>query len=64
MKATEVISILKKDGWYFKEQKGSHQQFVHSVKTGKVTVPVHGTKDLPPGTLSSIFKQAGIKKPR
>lgn len=64
MKATEVIRILKEEGWQFKEQKGSHQQFVHSVKAGKVTVPVHGAKDLPPGTLSSIFKQAGIKKPR
>jgi len=64
MKATEIIRLLKEDGWYFKEQKGSHQQFIHGVKPGKVTVPVYGAKDLPPGTLSSIFKQAGIKKPK
>lgn len=62
MKATEIIRILKEDGWYFKEQKGSHQQFIHGVKPGKVTVPVHGAKDIPTGTLGSIFKQAGIKK--
>jgi len=61
MKATEIIRILKEDGWYLKEQKGSHPQFIHSVKPGKVTVPVHGAKEIPTGTLSSIFKQAGIK---
>lgn len=64
MKAIEIIRILKEDGWYLKEQKGSHQQFIHALKPGKVTVPVHGSKDIPPGTLGSIFKQAGIKKPK
>ncbi len=47
MKATEIVKILKENGWYFKEQKGSHQQFIHPVKPGKVTVPFHGTKDIP-----------------
>lgn len=64
MKATEIIKILKEDGWYLKEQKRSHQQFIHSTKSGKVTIPVHGSKDIPVGTLASIFKQAGIRKPK
>lgn len=65
MTAKQVIQILKADGWFFKDQKGtSHQQLVHLVKKGKVTVPVHGNKDIPLGTLASIFKQAGLKKPK
>lgn len=58
----EIVKILKKDGW---EQipnrtKGSHIQFKHSIKKGKVTVPSH-PGDIATGTLSSIKKQAGIK---
>ena len=64
MKASEIVRLLKEDGWYLKEQKGSHQQFIHRSKPGKVTVPFHGRKDIPPGTMGSIFKQAGIKKPK
>lgn len=58
MTAKEVIRLLKKDNWYEKNQKGSHKQFIHPVKKGKVTIPVH-SGDLPPGTVNSIFKQAG-----
>jgi predicted RNA binding protein YcfA (HicA-like mRNA interferase family) len=60
MTAKEVIRLLKKDGWYEKNQKGSHMQFIHPAKKGKVTVPAH-SGDLPPGTLNSIFKQVGWK---
>lgn len=49
-------------GWMgIKNQKGSHKQFVHPKKPGKITVAFHGKKELPPGTLNSIFKQAGLK---
>ncbi|GAA0550226.1 type II toxin-antitoxin system HicA family toxin [Chitinophaga japonensis] len=57
----EVLSILKKDGWIIKVQKGSHIQLVHPTKPKKVTVPAHGKKDIPPGTLNEIWKQAGLK---
>lgn len=60
MTAKEVIRLLMKDGWYEKVQKGSHKQFVHPRKSGKVTVPVH-SGDIPPGTLNSILRQAGLK---
>jgi predicted RNA binding protein YcfA (HicA-like mRNA interferase family) len=48
------------DGWYEVAQVGSHLQFKHATKLGRVTVP-HPKRDLPIGTLKSIEKQAGIK---
>jgi predicted RNA binding protein YcfA (HicA-like mRNA interferase family) len=60
MKVSELLKILKDDGGVEKSQRGSHLQLVHSTKSGKVTVPIHGG-DIPIGTLNSIFKQAGLK---
>ncbi|MGC8605850.1 MAG: type II toxin-antitoxin system HicA family toxin [Desulfomonilaceae bacterium] len=57
--STEILYILKKDGWTIKNQEGSHIQSVHPTKPGKVTVP-HPRKDLDPKTVRSIFKQAWI----
>ena len=62
MKADEIIKLLKKDGWFEVAQSGSHKQFKHEKKPGKVTVPMHKPKDIPPGTLKSIYKQAGLNK--
>jgi predicted RNA binding protein YcfA (HicA-like mRNA interferase family) len=56
----EVIKELKKDGWFEVAQAGSHKQFKHGSKPGRVTVP-HPKRDIPVGTLKSIEKQAGIK---
>ncbi len=62
MKVKEIISILKNDGWFQVSQKGSHKQFKHLTKAGRVTVPDHGqNKDLAKGTENSILKQAGLK---
>jgi len=55
-----VIWRLKRAGWYEVNQVGSHKQFKHATKTGRVTVP-HPKRDIPMGTLKSIEKQAGIK---
>lgn len=60
MNAKQVERIITKYGWELKTQKGSHQQFVHSQKKGKVTIPIHGKKEINLKTLKSIFKQAGI----
>jgi predicted RNA binding protein YcfA (HicA-like mRNA interferase family) len=60
MNAKQVERIIKKEGWELKTQKGSHQQFVHAQKKGKVTIPIHGKKEINLKTLKSIFKQAGI----
>lgn len=60
MKIREIIKLLSNDGWYFYKQVGSHKQFKHPTKKGKVTVPNHNG-DLKVGTLNSILKQAGLK---
>lgn len=60
MKSAEVIALLRKDGWIEVGQKGSHIQFKHSHKPGRVTVP-HPKRDIPLGTLRSIEKQAGLR---
>lgn len=61
MNSKQVVLLLKKDGWLLKEQKGSHGQFIHPIKKGKVTVPIHGKDEIPHKTLNSILKQAGLK---
>lgn len=59
MKSTELIKHIKADGWYLVHVVGSHHQFKHPLKPGKVTVP-HPKKDLPLPTVRSILKQAGL----
>jgi predicted RNA binding protein YcfA (HicA-like mRNA interferase family) len=60
MHSREVIRRLQQDGWFEVAQAGSHKQFKHPVKPGRVTVPFP-KKDVPKGTLKSIEKQAGLK---
>jgi predicted RNA binding protein YcfA (HicA-like mRNA interferase family) len=62
MKVSEVLRLLLDDGWSLVATRGSHRQFKHSSKVGRVTVPGKPSDDLAPGTLNSIFKQAGLKK--
>ncbi|MFZ2209742.1 MAG: type II toxin-antitoxin system HicA family toxin [Porticoccaceae bacterium] len=61
MKVSEVLSKLKEDGWELVATKGSHRQFKHKTKPGRITVPGKPSDDLAPGTLNSIYKQAGWK---
>jgi predicted RNA binding protein YcfA (HicA-like mRNA interferase family) len=61
MKFREIERIILKDGWRFKNAEGSHRQYIHPVKPGKVTIPYHN-KDIAPIVIKSILKQAGIKK--
>jgi len=62
MKVSEVLRLLQEDGWNLVATRGSHRQFKHESKPGRVTVPGKPSDDLAPGTLNSIFKQAGLKK--
>ena len=62
MKVKELIELLEADGWYQVRTKGSHRQFHHPTKRGTVTVAGKPNIDIPPGTLNSAFKQAGLKK--
>ena len=61
-KVREAIRAIERDGWRLVATKGSHRQYRHSAKPGKVTIAGRLSKDLAPGTWNSILKQAGLKK--
>jgi predicted RNA binding protein YcfA (HicA-like mRNA interferase family) len=61
MKVRSIIKLIEWDGWRQVRQTGSHRQFHHPIKTGKVTVAGHPSEDLHPKTKASIMKQAGLK---
>lgn len=54
--------MLEADGWFQVRMKGSHRQYHHPSKPGTVTVAGKPSIDIPPGTLNSALKQAGLKK--
>lgn len=60
LSSRELIKLLESDGWVHVDTRGSHHQFKHPTKPGRVTVP-HPKRDLPIGTARSIFRQAGLK---
>ncbi|HYB10888.1 MAG TPA: type II toxin-antitoxin system HicA family toxin [Alphaproteobacteria bacterium] len=60
MDSRQIIKKIEADGWYEVAQKGSHKQFRHPTKKGRVTV-VHPAKDVTIGTLRSIERQSGVK---
>ena len=62
MKVRDIIKLLERDGWYLVATKGSHRQYKHPTKVGRVTIAGHPNDDLAPGTLNSIFKQARMKE--
>jgi len=58
----DIIKMLEADGWYLVATKGSHRQYKHQLKKGRVTIAGQPNHDLAPGTLNSILKQAQLKK--
>ena len=62
LKVKELIKALENDGWYLARTRGGHRQFRHPSKGGTVTVAGKPSVDVPPGTLSAILKQTGLKK--
>ena len=56
--------MIEEDGWWQARMTGSHRQFKHPSKPGLVTVAGKPSLDVPPGTLKSILKQAGLKVER
>ena len=62
MKVAEALKLIKADGWFLVRQTGSHRHFHHATKPGTVTIAGKESVDVPPGTLNSILKQAGLKK--
>ena len=62
MKVRDLIKMIEKGGWYIVRTRSSHRQFHHPSKPGTVTVAGKPGVDVPPGTLNSILKQAGLKE--
>jgi predicted RNA binding protein YcfA (HicA-like mRNA interferase family) len=62
MKVRDIIKQLEADGWYLVITEGSHRQYKHPKKPGRVTLPGHLNDDVHPKTLASVLKQAGLKK--
>ena len=64
MKVRDAIRLIEDDGWYHVATRGSHRQFKHQTKSGRVTIAGKPSDDLAPGTWASILKQAGLKEQR
>lgn len=60
MKYREIIKLIRKDGWIQVAQSGSHRQFKHPIKRGRVTVAGKENDDVPHGIRKSILRQAGL----
>lgn len=62
MKIRDIIKRVEIEGWRLIRTKGSHRQYKHPTKLGRITIAGHPGDDLAPGTLNSILKQAGLKE--
>jgi predicted RNA binding protein YcfA (HicA-like mRNA interferase family) len=62
MKVRDITKLITADGWYLVTTKGSHLQYKHTSKTGRVTIAGQPNDDLAQGTLNSILKQAKLKE--
>ena len=62
MKVKDVLRLIESDGWFLVVTRGSHRQYKHPTRPGRVTIAGHPGHDLAPGTLNSILKQAGLKE--
>ena len=61
MKVWDAIALTEDDGWFIVATRGSHRQFKHPQKPGRVTIAGKPSDDLAQGTFNSILKQAGLK---
>jgi predicted RNA binding protein YcfA (HicA-like mRNA interferase family) len=62
MKIRDVINLIEEDGWFLVATRGSHRQYKHMSKAGRVTIAGHPGDDVSLGTLNSIRKQAQLEK--
>lgn len=61
MKIRDVIKMVEADGWFIVTQEGSHRQYKHPFKKGRVTIAGKPGKDIKAGTFNGVLKQAGLK---
>jgi predicted RNA binding protein YcfA (HicA-like mRNA interferase family) len=62
VKVRDVIRLIEQDGWSQVATRGSHRQYKHATKPGRVTIAGKPSEDMAPGTLNSVLKQAGLKE--
>ncbi len=63
VKFRELIQLIEDDGWRLVAPRGSHRQYEHPTKPGKVTVAGKPNADVPKGTAANILRQAGLRRP-
>jgi predicted RNA binding protein YcfA (HicA-like mRNA interferase family) len=61
VKVRDLIRLIEKDGWRIVATRGSHRQYKHALKKGRVTIPGHPGDDIHPDTLKSVLTQAGLR---
>ena len=62
MKVREIIKMIEADGWFLVSTRGSHRQYKHPSKQGRVTIAGKPGDDVAAGTLNSVLKQAKLKE--
>jgi len=62
MKVRDAIRLIQEDGWFLVATRGSHRQYKHPTKPGRVTIAGAPNHDLSPGTFQSVLKQAQLKE--
>jgi predicted RNA binding protein YcfA (HicA-like mRNA interferase family) len=62
MKVRDIIKMIEDDGWYLVATRGSHRQYKHPTKPGRITIAGHPNHEVAPETLNSILKQAKLKE--
>lgn len=62
MKVRALLRLIEEDGWHLVATRGSHRQYKHPTKPGRVTIAGHPSHDVAPGSLNSVLKQAGLKR--
>ena len=60
--ARQLIGALEKQDFVLLRSKGSHRIYYHLRTEKRITIPYHGTRIIPPGTLASILREAGIDR--
>jgi predicted RNA binding protein YcfA (HicA-like mRNA interferase family) len=62
VKVRDAIKRIEADGWYLGRIRGGHRHYKHPAKKGIVTISGQLRKDMPPGTLANVFRQAQIER--
>jgi predicted RNA binding protein YcfA (HicA-like mRNA interferase family) len=60
VQARDVVRVAGRLGFAFDRQKGSHAVYYRERDHGRVVIPMHPGREIPPGTLRDIIADLGI----